>query len=189
VPIESILRRPQSWIADASHARHTHIPLPRDLFCPARRNSAGVEFGDRAAVEALLAEIRTAPPSVRATPLVDGIAVAGRERTLTSPIDGRSIGTVQEGDEATVSSALAAAVAAFPAWNEKPVADRAAALERAGDLIEKNRGLLIALLQAEGGKTLDDCVSRSGGLLPLLRRRSPPRVGAAIVAWSHRRKQ
>ena len=32
VPIETILRRPQSWIGDASHARHSHIPLPRDLF-------------------------------------------------------------------------------------------------------------------------------------------------------------
>jgi RHH-type proline utilization regulon transcriptional repressor/proline dehydrogenase/delta 1-pyrroline-5-carboxylate dehydrogenase len=47
VPIESILRRPQSWIADASHARHSHIPLPRDLFGPTRRNSAGLEFRGR----------------------------------------------------------------------------------------------------------------------------------------------
>ncbi len=46
VPIETILRRPQSWIGDASHARHSHIPLPRDLFGASRRNSAGVEFGD-----------------------------------------------------------------------------------------------------------------------------------------------
>src|SRR5690242_4260253 len=47
VPIETILRRPQSWIVDPSHARHSHIPLPRDLFGAARRNSSGVEFGDR----------------------------------------------------------------------------------------------------------------------------------------------
>ena len=159
VPIESILRRPQSRIADASHARHSHIPLPRDLFGPARRNSAGVEFGDRAALEALLTEIRAVQQSARATPLIDGVSVAGRNRALTSPIDGQSIGTVQEGDEAIVSAALAAAVAAFPAWNEKPIAERAAALERAADLIEQNHGRLIVLLQAEGGKTLDDCIS------------------------------
>jgi RHH-type transcriptional regulator, proline utilization regulon repressor / proline dehydrogenase / delta 1-pyrroline-5-carboxylate dehydrogenase len=159
VPIESILRRPQSWIADASHARHSHIPLPRDLFAPARRNSAGIEFGDRAAVEALLAEIRAAPENVRAAPLIDGVCVLGRERALVSPIDGQSIGTVQEGDEAIVSAALAAAAAAFPAWNERALADRAAVLERTGDLVEQNRGRLIALLQTEGGKTLDDCLS------------------------------
>ncbi|MGB8432070.1 MAG: L-glutamate gamma-semialdehyde dehydrogenase, partial [Pseudolabrys sp.] len=69
------------------------------------------------------------------------------------------VGTVQEGDETIVASALAAADAAFPAWNATPLADRAAALERAGDLIEQNRGRLIALLQGEGGKTIDDCIS------------------------------
>jgi RHH-type proline utilization regulon transcriptional repressor/proline dehydrogenase/delta 1-pyrroline-5-carboxylate dehydrogenase len=39
-----------------------------------------------------------------------------------------------------------------------PIAARAAALERASDLLEARRGRLIALLQAEGGKTLDDAV-------------------------------
>ena len=159
VPIETVLRRPQTWIADASHARHSHIPLPRDLFGAARRNSAGVEFGDRAALDTLLAEIRATPQSADARPLIEGIAVAGRERAVNSPIDGKIIGTVQEGDEAIVDAALAAAQAAFHAWDATPVADRAGALERAGDLIEQNRARLIALLQREGGKTIDDCVS------------------------------
>ena len=57
-PIEVILRRPQSLIGNESQARHPHIPLPRDLFGPERRNSAGIEFGDRASLEALLADIR-----------------------------------------------------------------------------------------------------------------------------------
>ena len=159
VPIEAILRRPQSWIADESHARHAHIPLPRDLFGGVRRNSAGVEFGDSASLEALLGEIHAAPKKTSAKPLIDGVAVGGRERPVKSPIDGKPVGTVQEGDETIVSSALAAARTAFPAWQATPVADRAAALERAGDLIEENRGRLIALLQDEGGKTIDDCLS------------------------------
>jgi RHH-type transcriptional regulator, proline utilization regulon repressor / proline dehydrogenase / delta 1-pyrroline-5-carboxylate dehydrogenase len=159
VPIEAILRRPQSWIADESHARHSHIPVPRDLFGAGRRNSAGVEFGDSASLEKLLAEVHTVPQGANAKPLIDGVAVAGRERVVNSPIDGKPIGTVQEGDEAIVAAALAAAHAAFRGWNATPVADRAAALERAGDLIEQNRGRLIALLQNEGGKTIDDCVS------------------------------
>ena len=40
-----------------------------------------------------------------------------------------------------------------------PVGERAATLDRAANRIEANRGALIALLQAEGGKTLDDCVA------------------------------
>ena len=159
VPIDTILRRPQSWIVDSFHARHSHIPLSRDLFGEVRRNSAGVEFGDRASLESLLVEIRAGRQSTNAKPLIDGIAVAGRERVVNSPIDGKSIGTVQEGDQAVVAAALAAATASFRSWNATPVADRAAALERAGDLIEQDRGRLIALLQNEGGKTIDDCVS------------------------------
>ena len=159
VPIETVLRRPQSWIGDAGKARHPHIPLPSDLFAPERRNSSGVEFGDSAALDVLLAEIRAAPSNVSAAPLVDGVALAGRERKVLSPIDGASIGSVQEGDEAIVRAAMSAAQAGFPAWNATPVGERAAILERAGDLIERHRGRLIALLQSEAGKTLDDCVS------------------------------
>jgi len=159
VPVETILRRPQSWIGDASHARHSHIPLPRDLFGASRRNSSGIEFGDSAALEALVAEVRSAPKVAVAKPLIDGSAVTGRERAVNSPVDGAVIGAVQEGDEALVATAMASAQAAFPAWSSIPVAERAAALERAGDLMEQNRGRLIALLQSEAGKTIDDCVS------------------------------
>ncbi|HEY3223576.1 MAG TPA: bifunctional proline dehydrogenase/L-glutamate gamma-semialdehyde dehydrogenase PutA [Pseudolabrys sp.] len=159
VPIENILRRPQSRIGDPTHARHSHIPLPRDLFRPVRRNSIGVEFGDRASLETLLGEIRAAPQTADAKSLVDGIEIAGRERPVLSPIDGREIAIVQESDKAIVNSALAAAHSAFQSWNATSIADRATILERVGDLIEQNRGRLIALLQVEGGKTIDDCVS------------------------------
>ena len=159
VPMETILRRPQAWIADPGHARHSHIPLPRDLFAPARINSAGVEFGDSTALDSLLAEINAAPKHAVASPLIDGVAVAGRVRSVISPIDAKPIGIVQEGDASIVASALAAAQAGFSAWDGAGIATRAVALMRAGDLIEQNRGALIALLQSEAGKTLDDCVS------------------------------
>ena len=60
VPVEALLQRPRSWVGDPQHARHPNIPLPRDLYTPARRNSAGVEFGHEASLDALLAEIRAA---------------------------------------------------------------------------------------------------------------------------------
>ena len=78
---------------------------------------------------------------------------------MLSPINGTRIGTVQDGDAAIVDAAIAAARAGFAAWDATPIADRAAILSRAGDLIEQNRGRLIALLQSEAGKTLDDCIS------------------------------
>ncbi len=192
VPIETVLRRPQSWIGGADRARHPHIPLPRDLFAPERRNSMGIEFGDAAALEALRTEIRAAPSNVSAAPLVDGVALAGRERKVLSPIDGESIGTVKEGDEAIVMAAMSAAQAGFPAWSATPVAERAAILERAGDLIERHRGRLIALLQGEAGKTLDDCVSEVREAADFCRyyaARARRHFGAAGVAGPDRRKQ
>ncbi len=159
VPIATVLRRPQSWIGRPDQARHPHIPLPRDLFMPERRNSIGVEFGDASALHELRAEIAAAPRHANAAPLIDGVAVAGRARSVLSPIDGKPIGVVEEGDAAIVGAALSAAQAGFAAWAATPVGERAVILERAGDLIERNRGRLIALLQSEGGKTLDDSIS------------------------------
>jgi RHH-type transcriptional regulator, proline utilization regulon repressor / proline dehydrogenase / delta 1-pyrroline-5-carboxylate dehydrogenase len=160
VPLSAILERPQAAIGDAGHARHPKIPRPLDLYAPERKNSSGVEFGHAASLERLLSQVRGAVPAVAdASPLVDGIAIAGHLRAVSSPIDGVVLGKVTEGDEAIVRSAVAAAAAGFPAWNATPVAARAAALERAADLLEDDRGRFIALLQAEGGKTLDDAVA------------------------------
>src|SRR4051794_20455375 len=128
VPVSEILKQPQFWIADASHARHPRIPLPRDLYGPSRKNSAGVEFGDRASLKALLADVKNAEPLAQA-----------------------------KGE--SVADALAGAARGFAAWNATPVGERAAALERTADLSERHRDGLIALLQTEGGKTLDDALA------------------------------
>ena len=159
VPIASILERPQERIGDVHHARNPKIPLPRDLYGPDRRNSSGVEFGDRAALTALLAETRAGELSAEAFPLVDGTKRPGTERRLLSPIDAKAIGRVGEGNDALAAAAVAAAQAGFLPWAAAALDMRAGVLERAGDLLEARRGRLIALLQAEGGKTLDDAMA------------------------------
>jgi RHH-type proline utilization regulon transcriptional repressor/proline dehydrogenase/delta 1-pyrroline-5-carboxylate dehydrogenase len=160
VPLEQVLRRPQDEIAGPGEARSRHIPLPRDLFAPQRCNSPGIEFGDGAMLDTLLADIKAAARrDAKAAPLVDGIALPGVERAVLSPIDGTPVGTVAEGDEASAAAAVAAAQAGIAAWDAMPVQARSAALMRAADLLEQNRARLIALLQCEGGKTLDDCIA------------------------------
>ena len=44
------------------------IPLPRDLYAPLRRNSRGVEFGDRASLALLFDEVRAAKMPEEAAP-------------------------------------------------------------------------------------------------------------------------
>ena len=135
-------------------------PLPQDLYAPARKNSAGVEFGDRASLDALLPSVgKAAPRDAQAAALIDGMARKGTSRAVVSPIDGSTVGHVAEADGAIAADALAAAARGFAAWAERPVEERAAALERVADLLEQNRAALIALLQREGGKTLDDALA------------------------------
>jgi RHH-type proline utilization regulon transcriptional repressor/proline dehydrogenase/delta 1-pyrroline-5-carboxylate dehydrogenase len=160
VPVADILRRPQSWIGAPAQARNRKIPLPRDIYQPERRAAGGIEFGDRASLDALLGEIRkAATASAEAAPLVNGVALPGIERHLHSPIDGSAIGLVREADDAIARAAIAAASDGFAAWAGWPLEQRAAVLERAADRLERNRGRLLALLQNEAGKTLDDAVA------------------------------
>jgi RHH-type proline utilization regulon transcriptional repressor/proline dehydrogenase/delta 1-pyrroline-5-carboxylate dehydrogenase len=130
VPISKILRRPQSWIETPEHARHPKIPLPGDLYAPSRKNSAGVEFGDRAALSALLNEIE--------------LGAARVSRPLPSAVP---------------QAAISAAQLGFAEWAAIPVETRAAILERAADLLEQQRGRFLALLHQEGGKTVDDALA------------------------------
>ena len=160
VPIEQILRRPRTSIAGARGARNQKIPLPRDLYQPERQNSAGIEFGERASLDALFQEVRAATrPPAEAAPLIDGLTLPGIERMVVSPIDGRPAGTVREGDDTIARAAMAAAEAGFPTWTATSLAERATVLERAARRLEQSRGEILALLQNEAGKTLDDALA------------------------------
>lgn len=131
-PVATLLRRPAEIIGSASDARHSRIPRPRDLYQPERVNSSGVEFGDRAALGALLADVAAARPAEK--PIKEASA-----------------------DEAR--AAVKAAAAGFSSWRRTDGEARAGVLERAADLLEQRRASFIALLQDEGGKTLDDALA------------------------------
>lgn len=159
VPVSQLLLAPAEIIGSASAARHRRIPLPADLYGPSRKNSAGTELGHQESLDGLLKEIAAAGQFPDAAPIIDGKPQPGTAREVRSPIDGKPIGKVIEADAATAERAMAAAVKGFRAWNETPARIRAAALRKAADIMEARRGLLIALLQGEAGKTIDDAIS------------------------------
>jgi RHH-type transcriptional regulator, proline utilization regulon repressor / proline dehydrogenase / delta 1-pyrroline-5-carboxylate dehydrogenase len=160
IPVTTLLRRPCEIIGSAERANHPNIPLPRDLLLPQRKNSRGVEFGEHAALSALVSEIAAATAPVTAAPLIDGRAIAGPARQILSPIDLTTvIGTVVEAAPEQADAAIAAARAGFRRWSATPATTRAGTLEKAADLLEQRAAHFIALLQREGGKTLDDALS------------------------------
>ena len=133
VPVSQLLRRPADIIGSAENAAHPNIPLPRDLYRPQRKNSRGIEFGERAALKQLVS------------------AVAAESLPAT--------GSITEATETAANAAISAALAGFRDWSRTPAGTRAATLEKAADLLEGRAANFIALLQREGGKTLDDAVS------------------------------
>ena len=158
VPVETLLRRPAASLAHSP--RQSALPLPPDMFAPARVNSAGLEFGDRASLERLLTEIDAERAPAYAVSLIDGVPAKGPSRDLTSPIDRATrIGRVVDASPAVADAAVVAARLGAPAWAATPARLRAAALERAADAMEIARGPLIALLQGEAGKTIDDALA------------------------------
>ncbi|MFT4120466.1 bifunctional proline dehydrogenase/L-glutamate gamma-semialdehyde dehydrogenase PutA [Bradyrhizobium sp.] len=132
VPVPALLKRPADLVVRPDQAHHARIPLPVDLFAPERRNSRGIEFGDRAALDRLLADV-------------------GAETSDQRPI--------ADATPDQANAAVAAARAGFGAWSRTPAATRAAALEQAAHLLESRSARFLALLQREGGKTLDDALS------------------------------
>ena len=160
VPVATLLRRPADIIGSAENARHPNIRAPRDLYQPHRKNSRGIEFGEHRTLDQLLAAISAETTPVAAAPVINGQTGAGAARPIVSPIDqATSVGSVVDATPEDVNAAIKAACEGFKDWSRTPAETRATILERAADLLERRAAHFIALLQREGGKTLDDALS------------------------------
>jgi len=160
IPISNLLRRPQAIIGAPASARNPRLPRPADLYAPSRRNSRGLEFGERKALDDCLRQVASAGlPGAPARPLIDGKNGEGTARAVASPIDAATIGTVIEAQPQEAERAMLAAQRGFATWSRIKVEQRAEALERAADLLDGASGRLLALLQSEAGKTLDDAIA------------------------------
>jgi RHH-type proline utilization regulon transcriptional repressor/proline dehydrogenase/delta 1-pyrroline-5-carboxylate dehydrogenase len=157
MPLETLIADPIAKLDRAEPRPNPRIPLPERLY-PERRNSRGVNLHDVEELVALTAgmELALEQPS-EAAPLVGGRACDGAPRAVRDPSDrDRVVGRVLEADGETVAAALAIAERAQPDWDAAGGERRAATLERAADLIERERARLMALLVREGGKCVAD---------------------------------
>ena len=161
VPVEKMLKRPKELLDNGHHATNRSIPLPKDLYGDARRNSDGVEFGCAAERNTLTSGMaKTSAPFTEAGPLGAGLKPTGDAHPVFAPMDcSTRVGTVRFADKETARRAIENAQKGFEVWSRKPVEDRAAAIEKVGDLLEKNRDRLMAILSLEGGKCLTDGIA------------------------------
>jgi RHH-type proline utilization regulon transcriptional repressor/proline dehydrogenase/delta 1-pyrroline-5-carboxylate dehydrogenase len=156
VDIAELVADPVVRAREYGGAPHPRIPLPAALY-PDRKNSHGIDFSDDSVLSALETELSAAPTRVDVVPMLgEAPADNRRERTsVTNPADrNEHVGSVSEASLADVERAVAIAAGEGMSWARTAVADRAACLERAADLIEQERGSLIALAVREAGKTI-----------------------------------
>ena len=73
--------------------------------------------------------------------------------SLTSPVDGKPLGTVRVADAAIVDQTVQAAQKAFQSWSVVPVKERVQVLYRFKALVEANINDLARQVTAENGKT------------------------------------
>ncbi len=144
--------------------RHPKIPVPREIYREEPRpwlNAEGLDLHEPLVVAPLLEKLGKATEKpLRAAPIIGGEWRTGTSRPVLSPADrSRAVGDVVESDADAIESALSRAAAAQSGWNGAGVETRAAALEKAADLMEAHCAELMGIITAEAGRTIDDALS------------------------------
>ena len=106
------------------------LPLPLALYGPGRANAAGLD-----------------------------LACAEMRQPLARALEQVSLEAAPEAAAAEIDATMTRLQAAWPAWNDTPLAARAACLRRAADLLEERLPAYCALMVREAGKAWVDTVA------------------------------
>lgn len=115
-------------------------PLPAQLYGPGRPNSTGAD-----------------------------LACLAQREPLAAAVQAAVLPPVPEAQAPQIDAAMAQLAAGFTAWNARPVADRAAVLRRAADMLDADLAAQCGLLVKEGFKTLGDAVAEVREAVDFLR--------------------
>nr|WP_315593027.1 trifunctional transcriptional regulator/proline dehydrogenase/L-glutamate gamma-semialdehyde dehydrogenase [uncultured Cupriavidus sp.] len=152
---------------------HPRIPQPRTLYGKSRANSAGIDLSNEHRLASLSSALLSGTSeSHRADPLLGTDVPRGDAKSdpVLNPADHRDVvGQVSEATPLEIEAALAAAVNAAPIWQATPPEVRAAALERAADLMEAQMQSLMGIIMREAGKTFSNAIAEVREAVDFLR--------------------
>ena len=150
---EAVTADPVARLRAVGASSNPHLPLPQDLY-PDRRNSAGLDLGDRALAPAIVEAIRLKGGADFS------VSGAGPVREIRDPADRRRlIGLAHDASPAELESVLTRLAVGWQEWDRAGGAARAAILERAAERFEADRETLLYLLAREAGRTLADGIA------------------------------
>ncbi len=164
IPLEALITDPvEQWL---THRDKPGLPIPPALFAPQRHNSVGMDLNDLptlARLEKALVISRQTTHRAESGFARAGAVSPSNERTvlkICSPANGSEwIGEVSPAQPDEIELALKQAVPAARQWDSTPATERAACLERAANLFEREGEALMALILREGGRTRGDALS------------------------------
>lgn len=132
-PVTELLQDPFEVLEDVATIRHPKIPLPVDLYAD-RPNSAGIDFSNPLEYVPYLEEIQDQAKSYHAKP----VATTSKEQ---------------------LNRMLDLAQRAAHIWNQSDPAARIECIQRMAALLEQNKAELMALIVAEGRRTIVDALA------------------------------
>ena len=166
LPVAVMAEDPVVQVRRQSEARHPGIPLPPDLYGPARKNARGIDLSDPLSLNRLQTDMtKWQDHQWSAAPLVGGKAPSAEQvhrdgNLCAEPANHqRSVGHVLWAEGADIEQALAGANAAAEGWRHTNVQVRADCLLKMADLLERHTPELMALCVREAGKTLPDALA------------------------------
>ena len=155
--IADLIQDPVEQLKSLKPKANPYLPLPRLLYGNNRLNSLGLDFSNPVEFSELEIAYRG---YAQKTWQAESTLAKPEECLVTcqvlSPTDHTKVGSVKEVNEAYFENALIRAKTAYQTWSKTPVNERASCLERAADLLEKNRFEFMYLATREAGKTLFD---------------------------------
>jgi len=152
-------------------AKHDRIALPAHIFGDSRRNSAGLDLSNEAALAALTEALKaSAAIAWSAAPQLATGTAAGAPRPVVNPGDHRDVvGSVTETSEVDARRAAQLSAEAAPGWAAVSPTERAACLDRAADLMQSRMPTLLGLIIREAGKSALNAIAEVREAIDFLR--------------------
>ncbi len=160
-PISSLVEDPVDRAKQLLPKINDNIPLPEDIFMPARKNAMGLDLTDRevrATLQQALNRIDT--EKWASYPVIAGKKTFKPNIKLYSPERKHEvIGYLANATAEDIEKALQVADESFKTWRVTDVELRAQSLERFADLLEEQMTTLLAMTCLEAGKTWSDGIA------------------------------
>ena len=167
--VDDVVADPMEEFAGLNIIENPSIPAPRDHL-KGRLAAAGFDETHPPTAAEMTPAARENLTPIAARAIINGALQEGVIEPATNPANVEdAVGSVESVSKQEVDMACAAAADYAPQWAATPVAERAAMLRRAGDLLEQRADHFMTLAVFEAGKSWPDAIAEMREAVDFLR--------------------